>query len=397
MAPSTRSNPPPGPSSAQGQDDTDQTPPTPDLNTELLQQILQSSAAHAVRLSAIEERLEHRVQPPLVQPPPVQPPPVQLPPIVVPQKDPKLSPPPEFSGKVSEFRNFIAQCNLYIKLCPNTFNTDETKVLFIISRLRGTAFSWARDIAENEANLLRNDYEAFKTALSNVYLDRNYREICKAKLANLKQTKSAAAYYAEFAILVEHLNYNNEATCDAFYRGLHRDVKDNMALIGRPHQYDDLVQLAITIDQRNYQRKLESKAEGFSNTKPADENKPRNPPNNPSTSSRPNNNPSKANPPFKPTSALNSGTPKFESRYRDPLTAEEKARRVKFNLCSYCADPKHSVENCPLVAAKNAKIQSISFSQPRHPQSTPSNSPSNSPPPPPSGNFQPQAPTRTEA
>jgi len=36
-------------------------------------------------------------------------------------KDPQVPPPPEFTGKVSEYRNFIAQCALVFTLCPRTY------------------------------------------------------------------------------------------------------------------------------------------------------------------------------------------------------------------------------------------------------------------------------------
>ena len=64
------------------------------------------------------------------------------------RRDPKVPSPPEFSGNVLEFRNFMSQCTLTFTMCPNTYVTDEHKVLFIISLLRGTAMTWAHDIPE---------------------------------------------------------------------------------------------------------------------------------------------------------------------------------------------------------------------------------------------------------
>src|SRR5277367_1867836 len=58
-------------------------------------------------------------------------------------RDPKVEPPPEFSGKISKFLNFMAACSLVFTLCPNTYSTHERKVLFVISRLSGMAMSWA--------------------------------------------------------------------------------------------------------------------------------------------------------------------------------------------------------------------------------------------------------------
>src|SRR5204862_1603428 len=173
-------------------------PPTPNTDQQLVQTLLEQIAAYEARLTALEAE---RQQAPAQQQAPVQQPPVQYPPANPVRKDPKLPPPPEFSGKISEFRNFMTQCNLVITLCPNTHSSDEEKVLFVISRLRGGAMSWARPIAEDATHALRSNYEAFKTALSNLYLDQNYKDLCNAKLRHLKQTKSVAAYSVELATL----------------------------------------------------------------------------------------------------------------------------------------------------------------------------------------------------
>src|SRR5438876_7979810 len=74
-------------------DDSD-TPATPDPNRELLQQLAEQLATANARLAALEAE---RQQPPADRTP----------------KDPKLTPPPEFSGKISEYRNFIAQCTIF--------------------------------------------------------------------------------------------------------------------------------------------------------------------------------------------------------------------------------------------------------------------------------------------
>src|SRR5438477_1021437 len=138
--------------SADSQNDESDTPPTPDPHRKLMQQLVKQLATANTRITALEA--EHQQQP------------AGLP------KDPKLAPPSEFSGKISEFRNFMAQCTLTFTMCPNTYSTDERRFLFVVSLLHGSALSWAKEIAENENHLLRNDYTAFKTAMSNVYLDQ---------------------------------------------------------------------------------------------------------------------------------------------------------------------------------------------------------------------------------
>ena len=393
-------------------EDTDRTPgqQTPEETAEeFIQRLLERIAAQSADLLASNARIAaledaHQQQPP-VNPPvqpvqPVQPVPPVVPPVQpapVHSKDPKLSPPPEFSGKISEFRNFMAQCNLVIELSPNTYPTDRDKVLFVISRLRGDAMSWARPVVEENDHALRNNFAAFKTALSGLYLDRNYKDLCKSKLRNLKMTKSAATYAVDFATLIAPFpEKDDQSKHEAFYNGLHDDIKDALAIAGPAETYEKLVQQAIALDQRRYQCRLDKKKSESSSSDSNDKPRPSNSNSNSNSNgsnSRNNNHPNSRNgshtrnnvPTSRNDSKSNDSKP-FESRFREPLTEEEKARRVKLGLCKYCADPGHVVENCPR-APKNspvvARVSAISLPPPRYPQ--------------PSENSNTQATMRTEA
>ena len=166
---------------------------TPDVtNYDLMLQLLEQLAIANTGIAALEvERQQQHVDRSL--------------------KDPKFPTPPEFSSKISDYHNFIAQCTLTFTMCPNIYDIDEQKVLFIVSLFHGSALSWAREIAENENYPLHNDYLAFKLAMSDVYLDQNYRELCETKLMAFKQTKSAASYSVEFTTLFAPLALNNDA------------------------------------------------------------------------------------------------------------------------------------------------------------------------------------------
>jgi hypothetical protein len=61
-------------------------------------------------------------------------------------RDPKIVPPELFSGKISEFKNFMVQCTLIFSVCPNTYCTDERRVLCVISRLKDEPLTWANEI-----------------------------------------------------------------------------------------------------------------------------------------------------------------------------------------------------------------------------------------------------------
>ena len=173
--------------------------------------------------------------------------------------DPKVPLPSEFTGKVSEFRNFMAQCTLTFAMCPNTYAKGYQKVLFVIALLRGTPLDWARSIAENANHPFYNDYDAFKNALSNIYLDRNVNAASRDKLSTLQQTGSAAAYAVEFQSLTANLELGDAALCLLFYEKLKPTVKDALALVGQATTFYALVDQAICIDQRQFQRKKEEK------------------------------------------------------------------------------------------------------------------------------------------
>ena len=69
----------------------------------------------------------------------------------------RAEPPPEFSGSILEFPNFMAAYTLVYTLCPTTYSSDECKVLYVVSHLHGTAMSWAHNIAENPDHLYHHN------------------------------------------------------------------------------------------------------------------------------------------------------------------------------------------------------------------------------------------------
>ena len=264
------------------------------------------------------------------------------------KRDPKIEPPDVFTGKVSEFRNFIAQCTLTLTLCPNTYPEDEDQVLFVISRLRGTPLTWAHEIIFDKKHPLRNDYSAFQEALSNVYADRAYKMECEDKIQHLKQTSSAASYSQTFQILAAPLGLNKQSKCLMFFGGLDDEVKKAIMIAGRATEFQELVNQAIYFDQMFYQQLRQKKRES---REPQDDLYPNKKRQTYRTSDR---TPVHATPSSTPlTGTTRFRVPDTTSHFRPPLTEEEKAYRRQHNLCLYCGDPEHAVNDCPQVEKKN--------------------------------------------
>jgi len=220
----------------------------------------------------------------------------------------------------------MTQCTLTFAVCTQTYAGDKEKVLFILALLRGDALKWAREIATDEKHPLRTNYTAFKKELDNLYLDRNLKYAAEDKLMRLYQTKSAAAYAVEFQSLVALLDLNDAAKCLLFYWHLKPDVKDSIVTVGRETTFPSLVDQAVNIDQRKYQRTLEERKSTPS-----------------SSSSRPVAPSTGRSDPRQSTP-----TPPTSSRGpRGPLSTDEKERRRVNNLCHYCGDPGHIGTACP--------------------------------------------------
>ena len=153
-------------------------------------------------------------------------------------------------------------------LCPHLYSNNECKVLYVISYLRRMIMSWAHNIAENFNHLYHRNYYMFKTTLNNLYLDHNLQVKNENKLSHLTQTKSAVTYGIEFQSLVEPLDLNNNSKCLLFFQK--SSVKDIIADIRKVATFKLLMNQAISINERKYQRELESK-ESSSSKKPKPE------------------------------------------------------------------------------------------------------------------------------
>ena len=126
------------------------------------------------RVAAMEEE---RSNTPLIIPTPEPldshidaPPP---PPLPARFKELKIGEPLTFDGKMSEFPTFLQQCKLYIRMKPITFreHDDESRVAFILSRLRGVPAEWGQALLESNSPLL-TDYDIFLERLSALYQNR---------------------------------------------------------------------------------------------------------------------------------------------------------------------------------------------------------------------------------
>ena len=77
------------------------------------------------------------------------------------------------------------------------------------------------------------------------------------EIRSLYQMGSAAEYAARFESKKQYMHWNDEALWDQFYLNLKEELKDEIAPIGRHKTYAKLKTLAVRLDARLFERRLE--------------------------------------------------------------------------------------------------------------------------------------------
>lgn len=258
-----------------------------------------------------------------------------------------LNKPDEFDGKDrNACTTFLAQVRLYISGSPAQFPSEESKVLFTATYLRGRAFAWVEPKLAKEDPILHN-FEVFCIEMLKNLGDPEREKTMSKKLRQLKQTASTAAYRTEFDNIAQYLEWDDAALKQYFYEGLKDSVKDSLALTTQdPADLKDFQDLCIKLDNRIFERKQESK--GHRPALPASSKKPAHSGRN-----------------FGRPAAVQvntySGAPmdldaSHSNRKFKPLTPQERQHRMTNNLCLYCGKPGHRAGDCPMKKKPTGRV-----------------------------------------
>jgi hypothetical protein len=267
----------------------------------------------------------------------------------LPLKEPKISEPPTFDGKASEFHPFLNQCKLFLRMRHITFHNDETRVAYIISRLRGGPAEWGQALLESKSPLLV-DYDGFLTRFSLIYENKERKRQLQDKLARMSQTGSAHAFAAEFTSICEILGIDDASRMSLFPQKLKPTLRKALALAPAPATFPELIELAVRIDDVHFTIDKAEKAESR-RTNPSPSSKPT----LSASSSKSTSHSGSINAVDpQPNSAARSHSQPLSYR-RGPLSDQEKERRRREKLCGFCANPKHAITDCPALKAKEAR------------------------------------------
>ncbi|CEL62255.1 hypothetical protein RSOLAG1IB_10329 [Rhizoctonia solani AG-1 IB] len=191
--------------------------------------------------------------------------------------------------------------------------------------MEGTALSWAlphlANMGSNRATI--TTAAQFDTAFSRAFFNPDKQRAAEQKITTLVQTTTTTTYATEFRTLLMLLDWNDAALRAQFYKGLHWQVKQQLAQKeDQPRDLEALIAAATRID--NVRCKLEI-------SRPPRKNRPK------STTAA-------------TTSCTNSGTPRVDldclkSNPNYVSEAKQQQQRDK-KLCIKCGKAGHRFAEC---------------------------------------------------
>lgn len=230
---------------------------------------------------------------------------------------PKVSAPPTFNGKKEESIDvFLSQIRLNIAVNHDRFPDDQSKVLYTLSFFKDNAGKWAEPII-NSSNTptpspLLGSFALLEAEILKIFGQADKEGNAIRALTRLRQTGSAAEYKAQFMQIEADVPWDQKSKMHQFRRGLKDNVKDQLALMDPPANFEDLAAISIRIDTRLFERAEERRNSVYKT----------------------------------PFHSSRTGQASPDAMDID-TTKEEKIRRRKEGLCLLCGGKGHFARNCP--------------------------------------------------
>ena len=172
--------------------------------------------------------------------------------------------PPEFNGERSEGPAFLNSCQTYLRLCPEEFPDEQTKIMWAMSYMKtGRAQKWTARIfrweqMEGNANHPKFfDWEDFRDEFRKEFTPAHADALAINRLessAYYQRNRSLDDYVDEFQDLIVDSGYTDPKTIVVkFRRGLNPQIQNAVATMaaGRPSDGspEQWYNMARTIDQ----------------------------------------------------------------------------------------------------------------------------------------------------
>ncbi|XP_054620630.1 uncharacterized protein LOC129173605 [Dunckerocampus dactyliophorus] len=167
-------------------------------------------------------------------------------------REPSIPHPMCYEGDFGQCQLFIHQCTLVFSQQPHTYTTDAARVAYMLSLLSGRAASWAMAVCDSKPELY-SSMPLFVTELWSVF-DHPLREReAGSRLLVIRQGSQSG--------------WNDKALRSAYRASLSSRLQDELASRDETQTLEELIMLAIRLDNRLRERSAQRRAEPFKPTR----------------------------------------------------------------------------------------------------------------------------------
>ena len=239
-------------------------------------------------------------------------------------REPFIPTPARYSGALGTCSQFLHQCSLVFDQQPLTYSTDRSKIAFIMILLSDKASAWALALSDSNSPPC-NTLPLFTAEMKKIFDHSLQGKEASSRLLSLQQGSSSVSQYSvDFRILAAECGWDERALQGVFVKGLREEPKDELAARDETSRLDELISLAIRLDNRLHERRRERAARlsppfpsprPWSARPPAPSPPPPGPPVSSGSPSQPHPSPAHWN----PCSSVGRGSPQLNANDDDTL------------------------------------------------------------------------------
>ena len=148
--------------------------------------------------------------------------------------EPRLPAPERYDGDPGQCRYFLATCSLVFKLQPSSFQSERSRVSYVLTLLSGRVPEWGTAMWEAKAPDCQN-FSSFGNAMKGVFGRSVTGPAATRQLFRIRQgSRSVADYAIEFCTLAASASWGEKELIGAFYNGLGENLLDELNTCNLP-------------------------------------------------------------------------------------------------------------------------------------------------------------------